>query len=212
MTFTVCNWETIDAVVAEWDDRAARAGRRFSSRPSYALNWYNTTRGRGELAVCAVDGTGPLWPRGGRGSPPRPTVRPNIQAESMSVRRTFCRLPAASSTRRLKQAACSWFEMSIAGQGGARLRRTHRTNLGVWDNHYDDPDVRRYQPGHLIMKWLRDQHNALGIDRFDLLIAEIGFESEWANRSRDVATPRTVAANWLDTPSHDGSMHCVKRL
>ena len=53
--------------VSEWDDRAARVRRRFSSRPSYALNWHNTTRRarrvgdlRGSLDGAASAGR---WPR-----------------------------------------------------------------------------------------------------------------------------------------------------
>ena len=72
------------------------------------------------------------------------------------------------------------------------------------------PDVRRYQPGQLLQRWLADHHDALGIARFDYMVGVSEFKSHWANGEYRVgtvvATPvRRRRARWMLQLAERGS-------
>lgn len=59
--------------------------------------------------------------------------------------------------------------------------------LAQWASRFD-PACAAQSPGHLILEWLVNHHDELGIDTIDSLLGESAFKLSWANSAYDVAT------------------------
>jgi len=113
-------------------------------------------------------------------------------ADAGRDRQNLCGPPYDGFTRSVLEAEAVAGRLLVIGALVGDRWVAHRIGLRAgptseqWLTRFE-PAMTKYSPGHLLMEWIVDNHEQLGVGRVDLLLGESSIKLLWTQQGYDVA-------------------------